>query len=59
MPWTAKDALKHTKKAITPMSKRAFMHAANSVLKQIGDDGRAVAAGNAAAAASRVKSRRK
>lgn len=59
MPWTPKDATRHTKKAKTPKSKRAFADAANSVLKRTGDEGRAVRAGNAAAAASIKKSARK
>ena len=59
MPWTAKDAQRHTKKAKSPKSKRAFAHAANSVLKSTGDEGRAVRAGNAAAAKSSRKSKKK
>jgi hypothetical protein len=59
MPWTAKDASRHTRKAKTPRAKRAFSHAANSVLKATGDEGRAVRAGNAAAARSAAKSSRK
>jgi hypothetical protein len=59
MPWAAKDAARHTKKAAgKPKAARAFAHAANSVLERTGDEGRAVAAGNAAAAASAAKSRR-
>jgi len=58
MPWTARDATRHTKKATTAKSKRAFAHAANSVLRETGNEGRAVRAGNAAAAASKRKSKR-
>lgn len=58
MPWTAKDASRFTKKARTPKSKRAFAHASNSVLRETGDEGRAVRAGNAAAATSARKSGR-
>lgn len=58
MPWSAGDATRHTKKAKTPRSKRAFAHAANSVLASTGDEGRAVRAGNAAAAKSARKHRR-
>lgn len=59
MPWSAKDASRHTKKAAgKPKASRAFAHAANSVLAQTGDEGRAVAAGNAAAAKSAAKSKR-
>ena len=58
MPWSGKDATRHTKKATTPKSKRAFAHAANSVLERTGDEGRAVRAGNAAAAHSARKSKK-
>lgn len=58
MPWSARDATRFTKKARTPKSKRAFSHAANSVLKRTGDESRAVRAGSAAAAASARKSKR-
>lgn len=58
MPWTPKDAQRHTHKATTPKSKRAFAHAANEVLEETGDEGRAVRAGNAAAAKSRAKDQR-
>jgi hypothetical protein len=59
MPWQPKDAARHTKKARgNPKASRAFSHAANSVLKRTGNEGRAVAAGNAAAAMSARKSKR-
>lgn len=58
MPWSSKDATRHTKKATTPKSKRAFAHASNAVLERTGDEGRAVRAGNAAAAHSAHKSRK-
>lgn len=58
MPWKPSDATRHTKKARTPKAKRAFSHAANSVLRETGDEGRAVRAGNAAAAKSARKSAR-
>jgi hypothetical protein len=58
MPWKPSDAARHTKKARTPKSKRAFAHASNSVLERTGDEGRAVRAGNAAAAKSAGKSKR-
>jgi uncharacterized protein YdaT len=50
MPWTAKSAKSHTKKATTPKKKRAFAHAANSALKSGKSEGAAVRIGNAAAA---------
>jgi hypothetical protein len=59
MPWGPEDASRHTKKARTPKSKRAFAHAANSVLERTGDEGRAVRAGNAAAKRSAHKGGRK
>ena len=53
MPWGPEDAARHTKKAAGhPKAARAFAHAANSVLESTGDEGRAVRAGNAAAAHS-------
>jgi len=58
MPWSPKDATRHTQKATTAKSKRAFAHAANSVLDRTGDEGRAVQAGNAAAARTSRKSKR-
>jgi len=59
MPWTPADATRHTKKAKTAKSKRAFAEASNSVLKSTGDEGRAVRAGNAAVNKSNAKSKRK
>ncbi len=47
MPWKPEDAYRHTHAAVTPKKKRQFAHVANSVLKQTGDEGRAVRAGNA------------
>jgi len=55
MPWDVKDAREFTKKATSPKSKRAWAHAANSVLKATGDEGRAVRAGNVAAARAKSK----
>ena len=59
MPWTAKDASRHTKKAKRQKCKRAFAHAANSVLESTGEEGRGVAAGNAAAARCEAKAGKK
>lgn len=50
MPWSAKDATKHTKKARSPKAKRQFAAVANAVLAKTGDEGRAVRAGNSAVA---------
>jgi len=44
-PWTASSFKKHNKKA-SPNQLKAAAHAANSVLKKTGDEGRAVRAGN-------------
>jgi len=54
MPWTAKDAPKHTKAAKTPVARRQWAHVADAVLKKTGDDAQAVRAANAV-----VKRRRK
>lgn len=59
MPFRPSDAKRHTRKAKTAKAKRAFSHAANSVLRATHDEGRAVRAGNAAAAKSARKSKRK
>lgn len=48
MPWTAKDAAKHTKKADTPKKARHWMHVANSALKSGDSEGSAVRQANAA-----------
>ncbi len=59
MPWSPEDAVRHTKKARGhPRAQRAFAHASNSVLESTGDEGRAVAAGNAAVNKSLAKSHR-
>ena len=50
MPWTAKDAKRHTRKAATPKTKRQWAAVADSTLKRTGDEGRAVRAANAAVA---------
>ncbi len=48
MPWTPKDATRHTKKAKSPKAKRQFAKVANKVLERTGDEGRAIKAANAA-----------
>ncbi len=48
MPWTAKDASKHTKKANTPAKRKKWAKIANAALKKYGDEGRAIRAANAA-----------
>jgi uncharacterized protein YdaT len=54
MPWQAKDASRHTKKAKSAIAKRQWGHVANSMLKSGKSEGAAVRAANAA-----VKKRRK
>ena len=48
MPWTPGDAKRHTHKATTPKKKRAFAKVANKVLKESGDEGKAIRIANAA-----------
>lgn len=47
MPWTAKDAYRHTKKANTPALQAQWSAVANSVLEKTGDDARAIREANA------------
>ena len=47
MPWAAKDAQRHTKKARSAPAKRQWRDVANSVLARTGNDARAVRAANA------------
>ena len=50
MPWSSKDASKHTKKADTPAEKKQWAKTANSVLKSSKNEGKAVRIANAAIA---------
>lgn len=50
MPWTPKDATRHTKKAKSAKSKRQWSDVSNSILKRTGDEARAVRGANAAVA---------
>lgn len=54
MPWTAKDATRHTKKARSSKAKRQWRDVADNVLARTGNEGRAVREANAA-----VKRRKK
>lgn len=54
MPWTSKDASRHTKKAKSATAKRQWAHVADSMLKRGKSEGAAVRAANAI-----VKRRRK
>lgn len=57
MPWTARDAYRHTKKASTPALQRQWMHVANSELEKHGDDALAIRAANAVVARGGKKQR--
>lgn len=59
MPWTAKDASKHTKKADTPAEKKQWAKTANVVLKSSKDEGKAVRIANASIAKGEKKKRGK
>lgn len=48
LPWTSRDARKHTHKASTPKKKRQFAAVANKVLAESGDEGKAIRIANAA-----------
>ena len=54
MPWTAKDASRHTKRAKSAKAKRQWSEVANSMLKRGYSEGRAIAA-----ASSVVKKRKR
>lgn len=47
MPWTAKDAYRHTKSASTPQLQNQWAKVANSVLEKTGDEARAIREANA------------
>lgn len=50
MPWTPRDATRHTKKASTPKLKRMWAHVATGELKRGLPEGRAIRAANAVVA---------
>jgi len=50
MPFKAKDATSHTKKAKSKVAKRQFAHVANSMLARGESEGAAIRAANAAVA---------
>jgi uncharacterized protein YdaT len=54
MPWSSKDATRHTKKAKSPKAKRQWAHVANGMLERGHDEGTAIAAAD-----SVVKKRKK
>jgi uncharacterized protein YdaT len=55
MPWSLKDAPRHTKKATSTGAKRQWSTVANSVLKSSRDEGKAVRIANAAVAKRKKK----
>lgn len=46
MPWDAKDARRHTKKAKSAKAQRQWAHVSNSMLERGYDEGRAITAAN-------------
>ncbi len=58
MPWTAKDATRHTKKARTAKQKRQFAHVANSMLRRGASEGASIRAANAVVKRTGRKSKR-
>lgn len=52
MPWTAKDAYRHTKKASTPHLQSMWSSVANSALESGHDEATAIREANAAVAKS-------
>lgn len=59
MPWAPKDAKKHTKKAVSTAKMRQWSTVANSVLKDTGDEGKAIRIANAAISRSKKKGKGK
>jgi hypothetical protein len=47
MPWTPEDAYRHTRRAATAVTRRQWAHVANKVLKETGDEARAIREANA------------
>jgi hypothetical protein len=58
MPFKAKDAASHTKKAKSKVAKRQFAHVANSMMARGADDVTAIKAANAVVA-KRKKGKKK
>lgn len=55
MPWTSRDAYRHTKKAATPHLQRLWSNVANSALKGSGDEAAAIREANSAVARAKPK----
>jgi len=56
MPWTDRDAKRHTSKASSPKAKRQWETVANRTLEDTGDEGKAIRYANAAVARRRPTS---
>ena len=54
MPWKPSDAKKHTKSATTKAKQEKWAKIANAVLKETGDDGKAIRIAN-----SKVRTKKK
>jgi hypothetical protein len=59
MPWSSKDAKRHTRKAKSPKSKRQWAHVADSILERTGDEGRAIRGANSVMKKSGAKRKSK
>jgi len=57
MPWTPKDAQRHTKKAAGTKAKKQWSEVANSELARTGDEGKAVRIANGVIAKRTAKKR--
>jgi hypothetical protein len=55
MPWTMASAYRHTHKAKGPAAKKQWSAVANKVLKESGDDAKAIKIANAAIAKRKKK----
>lgn len=55
MPWTAKDAKRHTKKATSPKKQRQWAHISDDVLARGGSEASAIRQANAVVARNKRK----
>ena len=55
MPWTSKDAKKHTHKASSPTKQRQWAHVADSALERGASEGSAIRQANAVVAKHKKK----
>lgn len=55
MPWTARDAQRHTKRAKTKLDQGRWASIANRVLRETGDEARAIRTANAVLAKRKGK----